>query len=79
MKRLISIRELITRINRKLAKDSKQLIKYKPRIVSDHPIDEYAIIDVRTNSIVNFHMSEELQEFARTLGCLTSLEEVAAY
>ena len=77
MKRFISIRELTTRINRRLAKDSKKLLKYKPRISSDNPIDEYAIVDIKTNSIINFHMASELQEFARSLGCLKLMEEVA--
>ena len=79
MKRLISIRELTNRINRKLAKDSRQLIKYKPRIASEHPVEEYAVIDIRTKLIVNFHMSSELQEFARNLGCLNYLEEITEY
>lgn len=79
MKRLISIRELITRINRKLAKDSRQLIKYRPRIASEQPVEEYAVIDTRTNLILNFHMFSELQEFARTLGCLNYLEEITEF
>lgn len=77
MKRFISIRELTTRINRRLAKDSKQLLKYKPRIASDNPIDEYAIVDTTTNTIINFHMASELQDFAKSLGCLKLMEEVA--
>ena len=79
MKRFISIRELTTRINRRLSKDSRKLLKYKPRITSDNPVDEYAIVDTNTNAIINFHMASELESFARSLGCLKPLEEVAAY
>lgn len=76
MKRFVSIRELTNRINRKLAKESKQLCKYKPRIESDHPVVEYAILDLTTQQIINFHMASEIQEFARSLGCLSYLEEL---
>jgi hypothetical protein len=79
MKRFISIRELTTRINRRLSKDSKKLLKYKPRITSDNPVDEYAVVDINTNAIINFHMAGELEDFARSLGCLKTLEEVAGY
>ena len=59
MKRIISIRELTTRINHRLSKDTRKLLKYKPRIIRDNPVDEYAIIDIDTknNTIINFHMS----------------------
>lgn len=77
MKKLVSIRALTARLNRKLAKESKKLLKYKPRLQSNDPIVEYAIVDLKTNSIVNFHMASELQEFARGLGCLANLEEVS--
>ena len=79
MKRFISIRELTTRINRRLSKDSRKLLKYKPRINSDNPVDEYAIVDMNTDAIINFHMAGELEAFARSLGCLKPLEEVAEY
>ncbi|MDT4291796.1 hypothetical protein RO575_19705 [Methylomonas sp. MO1] len=77
MKKLVSIRALTTRLNRKLAKESKKLLKYKPRLQNNDTIVEYAVVDLKTNSIVNFHMASELQEFARGLGCLASLEEVS--
>jgi len=77
MKKLVSIRALTTRLNRKLAKESKKLLKYKPRLQNNDTIVEYAVVDPKTNSIINFHMASELQEFARGLGCLASLEEVS--
>ncbi|MBD9362561.1 hypothetical protein ACH5Y9_08060 [Methylomonas sp. BW4-1] len=77
MKKLVSIRALTTRLNRKLAKESKKLLKYKPRLQNNDTIVEYAVVDLKTNSIINFHMASELQEFARGLGCLASLEEVS--
>lgn len=79
MKGFISIRELTTRINRRLSKDSRKLLKYKPRVTSDNPVDEYAVVDINTNAIINFHMAGELESFARSLGCLKTLEEVAGY
>lgn len=81
MKKLVSIRALTARINRKLAKESKKLMKYKPAFgesaEESGPLVEYAVVDLKTNSIVNFHMASEIQEFARGLGCLASLEDVA--
>jgi hypothetical protein len=77
MKKLVSIRALTARLNRKLAKESKKLMKYKPRLESSEAIVEYAIVDLKTNSIINYHMASEIQEFARGLGCLASLEEVS--
>ena len=77
MKKLVSIRAVTDRLNRKLAKESKKLLKYKPRLQSNDPIVEYAVVDLKTNSIINFHMASEIQEFARNLGCLNTLEEVS--
>ncbi|MCK9605942.1 MAG: hypothetical protein M0R33_05765 [Methylomonas sp.] len=77
MKKLVSIRALTARINRKLAKESKKLMKYKPRLEENEPLVEYAVVDLKTNSILNFHMASEIQEFARGLGCLASLEDVS--
>ncbi len=77
MKKLVSIREITARLNRKLAKESKKLLKYKPRLESGDNIVEYAVVDLKTNSIINFHMASEIQEFARELGCLAGLEEVS--
>lgn len=77
MKKLVSIHAITARLNRKLSKESKQLLKYKPRLESVDGIDEYAIVDLKTNSILNFHMASELQDFARNLGCLNCLEELS--
>ncbi|OAI21128.1 hypothetical protein A1359_19860 [Methylomonas lenta] len=77
MKKLVSIRALTDRLNRKLAKESKKILKYKPRLESDDNVVEYAVVDLKTNDIINFHMASEIQEFARGLGCLASLEEVS--
>ena len=77
MKKLVSIRAITARLNRKLAKESKKLLKYKPRLEGGDSVVEYAIVDLKTNSIINFHMASEIQEFARELGCLTCLEEVS--
>lgn len=77
MKKLVSIRALMTRINRKLAKESKKLMKYTPRLGSNDNFIEYAIIDLKTNSILNYHMASEIQDFARGLGCLACLEEIS--
>jgi len=77
MKKLVSIRAITARLNRKLAKESKKLLKYKPRLESTDSITEYAIVDLKTDSIINFHMASEIQEFARNLGCLAGWEEVS--
>lgn len=77
MKKLVSIRALTARINRKLAKESKKLMKYKPGPGENEAVVEYAVVDLKTNSILNFHMAGEIQEFARGLGCLASLEDVS--
>ena len=81
MKKLVSLRALTARINRKLAKESKKLMKYKPMleegVEESGPVVEYAVVDLKTNSIINFHMASEIQEFARGLGCLASLEDVS--
>jgi uncharacterized protein YeeX (DUF496 family) len=77
MKKLVSIRALTDRLNRKLAKESKKILKYKPRLESEDNVVEYAVVDLKTNDIINFHMASEIQEFARGLGCLASLEEVS--
>jgi hypothetical protein len=77
MKKLVSIRAITARLNRKLAKESKKLLKYKPRLESGDSIVEYAIVDLKTDSIINFYMASEIQEFARGLGCLAGLEEVS--
>lgn len=77
MKKLVSIRAIMTRLNRKLAKESKKLLKYKPRLESGDSIVEYAVVDLKTNSIINYHMASEIQEFARGLGCLNGLEEIS--
>lgn len=77
MKKLVSIRAIMARLNRKLAKESKKLLKYKPRVENGDSIVEYAIVDLKTNSIINFHMASEIQEFARELGCLAGLEEIS--
>jgi hypothetical protein len=77
MKKLVSIHAITARLNRKLAKESKKLLKYKPRLDSVDGIAEYAVVDLKTNSILNFHMASELQDFARNFGCLNCLEEVA--
>jgi hypothetical protein len=52
-------------------------MKYKPRLEENEPLVEYAVVDLKTNSILNFHMASEIQEFARGLGCLASLEDVS--
>lgn len=77
MKKLVSIRALMARINRKLAKESKKLMKYTPRLGSNDAFTEYAVVDLKTNSILNFHMASEIQDFARNLGCLACLEEIS--
>ena len=77
MKKLVSIRALTARINRKLAKESKKLLKYQPRLQTNDLLVEYAIVDLKTNAILNFHMANEIQELARQLGCLACLEEVS--
>lgn len=77
MKKLVSIRALTARINRKLAKESKKLLKYKPGPEDSDNLVEYAVVDLKTNAIVNFHMASEIQEFARGLGCLACLEDVS--
>jgi hypothetical protein len=77
MKKLVSIQALTARLNRKLAKESKKLLKYKPRLQSNDPIVEYEIVDLKTNTVVNYHTASELQELAKRFGCLASLEEVS--
>lgn len=77
MKKLVSVRALIARLNRKLAKESKKLLKYKPRLESSNSVVEYEIVDLKTNTVINYHMASELQELARGLGCLANLEEVS--
>lgn len=77
MKKLVSIRALMTRINRKLAKESKKLMKYAPSFGAGDAIAEFALVDLNTNAILNYHMASEIQEFARSLGCLACLEEVS--
>ena len=77
MKKLVSIRALTDRLNRKLAKESKKILKHKSRLESDDNLVEYAIVDLKTNNIINYHMESEIQEFARGLGCLAGLEEVS--
>jgi hypothetical protein len=77
MKKLVSIRAVTDRLNRKLAKESKKLLKFKPRLASANGVEEYAIVDLKTNAIINFHMASEIQDFARNLGCLNTLEEVS--
>lgn len=77
MKKLVSIRALTARLNRKLAKESKKLLKYKPRLESGDNVVEYAMVDTKTDAIINFHMASEIQELARRLGCLACLEEVS--
>lgn len=77
MKKLVSVRALTARLNRKLAKESKKLMKYKPRLESSNSVVEYEIVDLKTNTVINSHMASELQELARGLGCLASLEEVS--
>lgn len=77
MKKLVSIRAIMDRVNRKLAKESKKLEKYKPRLQSSDNIVEYAVVDLKTDAIINFHTASELPEFARRLGCLAGLEDVS--
>lgn len=77
MKKLVSIRALMTRINRKLAKESKRLMQYAPNFGKVDAITEYAMVDLKTNAILNYHMASEIQDLAKSLGCLACLEEVA--
>lgn len=77
MKKLVSIRALMSRINRKLAKESKKLMQHAPAFGLGDSITEYAMVDLKTNSILNYHMASEIQELAKNLGCLACLEEVA--
>jgi len=77
MKKLVSIRAITARLNRKLAKESKKLLKYKPRLQSGDGLVEYEVVDLKTNSIINYHTASEIEGFARGLGCLTTLEEVS--
>jgi hypothetical protein len=77
MKKLVSIRAITARVNRKLAKESKKLLKYKPRLGSVEGLIEYEVVDLKTNSIINYHTASEIQDFARRLGCLAVLEEVS--
>lgn len=77
MKKLVSIRAITARLNRRLAKESKKLLKYQPRLESGDSVVEYALVDLQTNAIINYHMASEIQEFARGLGCLACLEEVS--
>ena len=77
MKKLVSIQALTTRLNRKLAKESKKLLKYKPRLENNDPIVEYEIVDLKTNAVVNYHTASELQDLARRFGCLANLEEIS--
>ncbi len=77
MKKLVSIRAITARLNRRLAKESKKLLKYQPRLESGDSVVEYALVDLHTNAIINYHMASEIQEFARGLGCLACLEEIS--
>ncbi len=77
MKKLVSIRAITARLNRKLAKESKKLLKYRPRLQSGDSIVEYAVVDLTTNAIINFHMAGEIEGFARERGCLAGLEEIS--
>lgn len=77
MKKLVSIRALTARLNRRLAKESKKLLKYKPRLGGGDAVVEYEIIDLKTNQVINSHMASELQDLARDFGCLANLEEVS--
>ena len=49
MKKLVSIRTLIARINRKLAKESKKLLKYDSELENSGAVIEYDIINLKTN------------------------------
>ena len=77
MKKLVSIRAVIARLNRKLVKESKKLQKYKPIVQGDTNFDEYAVVDLKTNAIIHFHTRSEIPDFARSLGCLACLEDVS--
>jgi hypothetical protein len=77
MKKLVSIHAIIARLNRKLSKESKKLLMFKPRLDNGDSIVEYAIVDLKTNAIINYQMASEMQEYARGLGCLAGMEEVS--
>jgi hypothetical protein len=69
----VSPRALARRINRKLAKEDRQMRKNR---VWDHNLGDYYVVEVSCNFIVGTHIDPE--DLGRELGVLHEREALAA-
>lgn len=73
IKRPVSRRAVSERINRKLYKQNKKLVKNPPRNVPLYGV--YMVIDLGTN-MVDRHPINDIESFAREMGCIEAWEIV---
>lgn len=73
MKKSVSLRAVMTRINRKLSKESSKLVKNRLRWQSGY--GEYSIVDLTSNRMTACNL--ELEKLAKEEGVLAEHEEIA--
>ena len=74
MKKKVSERALMARINRKLAREQQQLMKCKQDSRDHAALGDYYLVDLATNSITAQNM--DLGDLGRELECLAGYEEL---
>ncbi len=72
-KRPVALRAVITRINRKLRKQDKKLVKNSPRSVPMY--GDYMIINLGTN-MIDRNGINDIEALARELECLAEWEVI---
>lgn len=71
LKKPVTLRSLTERINRKLRRDNKKLVKNAPRYRVE--FGEYAIVDLIGNTMERLHV--DVPQLARELGVFKAGEE----
>lgn len=69
----VTVRALIQRINRKLAKDEEKLMKLRGERGRDD-LGDYYVVNLDRNHVVNSHIDPE--QFGRKIGVLEEWETV---
>jgi len=76
MRTLVTVRALVARINRKLAKGQEVLRKCRGDSRFIHDLGDYYVVDVKRNVVVDRDV--ELETYARALLVLRQSEKVAS-
>jgi hypothetical protein len=76
MKKQITKKSLMARINRKLEGEQQQLCKSQLNTRAQSNLDDFYVLDTLRHSIIDYHV--DLAELARDIGTMANYEELTS-